>query len=382
MGIYVLAERRESGCLLASSRTADNMTAEQQIVELREAVSRLNAEALASRKREEDAAAAYRDLQVRLEVLTKQGQLTPKPEGIGLGRRTGGLVSHFDGNLQQYPNFRADVMCALQLLNKDFRDEQEKVGFIMSHLHGDAKAWLRNLWRDKDPALQNADAFIKAMDGCFLSSIDVDLARQQIHGLKQGRASVRQYHARFFALVSALEWDRDSAPVRDLFWEGLHGSVKDEIARGERPRTTQEIVQRALAVGVRLEGRPWSRDEGRGGREPARGSSFLPREAARAQSTPPPGGGAEPMEVGGARAQSAARALAPAAVKAKPPRGNRKCYICDDPQHMAKECPQRLHKHTAASAMVTAATQQGQPQQGNEGVWLEEEALGPSQTCQ
>lgn len=291
-------------------------------------------------------------------------------------------MSHFDGNLQQYPNFRADVIYALQLLQNDFRREEEKVGFIVSHLHGEAKAWLRNLWRDKDPVLQDAKAFLKAMDACFLSEIDVDIARKEVHGLRQGRASVREYHSRFFALVNTLGWEKESAAVRDLFWEGLNGAVKDEIARGERPQTTKDVVERALKIGVRLEERPWGKEEGRWGRTPAKAPPPFPRETARAQSTPPLGGGEEPMEIGGAKAQSAARALTPGAVKMKPPRGNRKCFICDSAQHMAKECPQRFHKHTAASATVTESVQQSAAQQGNGMVWLEAEPLGPSQTSQ
>lgn len=347
------------------------MTTEQKIASLQEAVTQLSAEIIASRKREEEAAAACRDLQARLEGLVKQGLPGPRSEGIGLGKRGASIVSHFDGNLQQYPNFRADVLFALQLLDRDFRDEQEKVGFILSHLHGDAKAWLRNLWRDKDPALQSADAFIKAMDSCFLSNIDIDIARRDIFGLRQGKASVRQYHSRFFALVNALNWDKDSPPVRDLFLEGLSPQIKDEMARGERPTTTQQVVERALSIGVRQEERPWSKEEGRWGRTPARVPPLLPREAASVRSTPPQGGGEEQMEIGGARAQSASRALTPGAVKPKLPRRNRKCYICESGEHMAKECPQRIRKHTAASVTVLETTQQREPQQGNDEVWLE-----------
>lgn len=298
------AGRKEDWCL-GSSQESSDMSTEEQIASLQEAVTQLSAEILASRKREDEAAAACRDLQARLDVLTKQAQTGSRSEGIGLGRRGGSIVSHFDGNLQQYPNFRADVQFALKLLEKEFRDEQEKVGFILSHLHGDAKACLRNLWRDMDPALQSSAAFIKAMDSCFLSKIDIDIARKDIFGLRQGKASVRQYHSRFFALVNALGWDKDSPPVRDLYWEGLNPQIKDEIARGERPKSTQEVVDRSLAVGVRLEDRPWDREEGRWGRTPARAPSLLPRDVARAQSTPPQAGGEEPMEIGGARAQSA-----------------------------------------------------------------------------
>lgn len=358
------------------------MTTEERIASLQNAVTQLTAEIAASRKKEQEAAAACQDLRTRLEVLSTQRLPATRPEGIGLGNRGGSLVSHFNGDLQEYPNFRADVIYTLQLLDKDFKNEGEKVGFIISHLRGEAKSWLRNLWRDKDPALQNAAAFIKVMDACFLSEIDVDIARREIHGLRQGKATVRQYHSRFFGLVNVLAWEKESPAVRDLFWEGLSGAVKDEIARGGRPQTTKEVVERALSIGVRLEGRPWGREEGHLGRTPAKGLPPFPKEAARARSMPPLGGGEEPMEIGGAKAHSTVGALTPGAVKMKPPRGTRKCYICDSAQHMAKECPQRFHKHTAAAATVTDAIQQRESQQENSTVWLEMASLGTSQTSQ
>ncbi|CAI5793591.1 Hypothetical predicted protein, partial [Podarcis lilfordi] len=43
---------------------------------------------------------------------------------------------------------------------------------------------------------------------------------------------------------------------------------------------------------------------------------------------------------------------------------------------MAKECPQRLQKHTAALATVTGEAFQGEQFQGNENAWLEAEMLG------
>lgn len=356
------------------------MTSEGKMEQLEKAVEALYAELAVSRKREEEAAKFCEDLQTRWERLGKEGLPGPRStEGIGLGKRGGSLVAHFDGDLQQYPNFRADVVFALRLLRKDFRDEEEKVGFIITHLHGEARSWLRNLWRDNDPALQNADAFIKAMDACFQSTTDVDVARKEMHGLRQGKATVRQYHARFFALVNTLRWEKDSVVVRDLFWEGLNASVKDELARGDRPSTTAEVVQRALTIGVRMEERPWNRDEGRLARTPAKAPPFMPRESGRAHSTPPLGEGVEPMELGVAKAQTAARALTPGAVKPKNPRGNRKCFLCDSAQHMVKECPQRIQKHTAASAIIKGGIQQEGEQQGNDQAWLEAEALGPSQ---
>uniref|UniRef100_A0A670ILS5 Gypsy retrotransposon integrase-like protein 1 n=1 Tax=Podarcis muralis TaxID=64176 RepID=A0A670ILS5_PODMU len=231
---------------LQSSRSLAAMSMEQQIAELRNAVSQLTTEVVVSQKKGEEAEKRCQDLQARWDHACQVGFPGAKAAGVALGRRGGNLVAHFDGNLQQYPSFRADVEYALHLLRDDFKDEEEKVGFIVSHLHGEARAWLRNLWREDCPARRDSDEFIKCMDACFQSSVDVDVARQQIHGLRQGKASVRQYHARFFALLNVLRWEKDSLAVRDLFWEGLSGPVKDELARGDRPKTLADVVQRCL----------------------------------------------------------------------------------------------------------------------------------------
>lgn len=358
------------------------MTTEEQITTLQNAVAELSVAVRVSQKTVAEAEARCQDLQARWDQACKQGFPGSRSEGIGLGRRGGNLVAHFDGNLKHYPNFRADVLYALHLLRKDFKDEEEKVGFIVSHLHGEARTWLRNLWREDGLARRDSDEFIKAMDACFQSTVDVDVARQEMHGLRQGKATVRQYHSRFFALLNVLGWEKDSLAVRDLFWEGLHGSVKDELARGDRPQTLADVVQRALTIGVRHEERPWHSEEGRHVRPPARAPPFLPRDLGRTNPSPMLKGGEEPMELGRAKAQSAAGASASGAVKAKPPRGTRKCYICDSAQHMAKECPQRLQKHTAALATVTGEAFQGEQFQGNENAWLEAEMLGLRQASQ
>lgn len=355
------------------------MSAEEQLTALRTTVSELTAAVLASQKKHDEMEKRCQDLQTRWERASREGFPGSRSEGIGLGRRGGRLVTHFDGNLKHYPSFRADVLYALHLLRHDFKDEEEKVGFIVSHLHGPARDWLRNLWREDGPARRDADEFIKAMDACFQSTVDVDLARREIFGLRQGKATVRQYHSRFFALLTALSWEKDCAPVRDLFWEGLSGPIKDELARGDRPQTLEELVQRALAIGIRHEGRPWHTEEERQVRPPARTSSFIPREFSQSHPSPLGRQGEEPMELGGAKAQATARAPASGAVKAQPPRGTRKCYICDSAQHMAKECPQRLQKHTAALATVAAEMMQAEQPQGNDSAWLEAELLGLSQ---
>uniref|UniRef100_A0A670KH42 DUF4939 domain-containing protein n=1 Tax=Podarcis muralis TaxID=64176 RepID=A0A670KH42_PODMU len=134
------------------------MTTEAKVKELEQAVQTLYAEVERSRKREEEAAAFCEDLRTRWEKLGKEGLPEPKPEGVGLGKRGG-----------------TDIVFALKLLRKDFRDEEEKVGFIITHLHGEAKSWLRTLWRENDPALNDSDAFLKAMDACFKSTVDVDV---------------------------------------------------------------------------------------------------------------------------------------------------------------------------------------------------------------
>lgn len=51
------------------------MTEAEKVSALQQAVTQLNAEVLASKKREEDVAAAYRDLHARFEAWVKHGQI-------------------------------------------------------------------------------------------------------------------------------------------------------------------------------------------------------------------------------------------------------------------------------------------------------------------
>lgn len=304
----------------------------------------------------------YRALEVQLALQTarleerraqdadKKGRATQFP------RKVPGLVQKFGGDPKDYHAFRTEMQYALNVQFDEFPDEESRVAFVIGHLEKGARDWVRPLMATHNEILKDTMKFFRAMDIMFSSDIEEGVVRRQLMACKQGSRSVREYWTEFTMLIHRLSWDLSAAPVQMLFEEGLSSGVKDELARSPRAESMDQLTKSALTIGARQEARALERREGRGERWKEFRIPDIPEPA-----FPP----AEPMEIGTARARAFSKTSEGAKKEGK---GPRKCYLCQQPGHFARVCPQR--KEWQGMVGAVEGGEEGGAEQVKANAWL------------
>lgn len=275
----------------------------------------------------------------RLEERRAQDAEKGKEKTTSIARKVPGLVQKFGGDPRNYHAFRTEMQYALNLQYDDFPDEESRVAFVIGHLEGGAKDWVRPLMAVNNEILKDTRKFFRAMDLMFSSDIEQGVVRRQLMACKQGSRSVREYWTEFTMLIHKLGWDLSAEPIQMLFEEGLSSAVKDELSRGPRAESMDQLTKSALAIGARQEARALERREGKGERW---------RELRIPDIPEPPFPPAEPMEVGTARARAVSN---PSEGRKKEGKSAKKCYLCQQPGHFARVCPQRKEWQGMAGAV-------------------------------
>ena len=122
--------------------------------------------------------------------------------------------------------------------------------FAASLLRDSAFDWFEPNLRKKDsdspPAVvTNYKTFLASLESTF-GDIDAKAtAERQLRSLRQ-TTSASSYSTSFQQIVSFLEWD--DAALGYAFYNGLKDSVKDELAKDDRPASLSALMEKAIKI--------------------------------------------------------------------------------------------------------------------------------------
>ncbi|KAM0721484.1 hypothetical protein Q7P37_002408 [Cladosporium fusiforme] len=195
-------------------------------------------------------------------------EVTTKLRGLNLdmsgknptpsGSQVGGPRSSLPGDGGSGPKMQC--MIVFKMTDK-YETAEKKVMFITSYLRGGAYEWIQPHLRDyltndeaeRKPATNRmfvgANALFCEMEQTFKHGSEELEAERDVQRIYQ-KGSAAQYRAEFQILAAKTSWNDEALAAQ--FYRGLKDVVKDEIARGERPTTTEDMYTLAIKIDERL----------------------------------------------------------------------------------------------------------------------------------
>ena len=156
----------------------------------------------------------------------------------------------FHGSRSKLHSFVSQLAIYFALQPDDFTLDTNKIMFAASLLRDSAFDWFEPNLRKKDsdspPAVvTNYKTFLASLESTF-GDIDAKAtAERQLRSLRQ-TTSASSYSTSFQQIVSFLEWD--DAALSYAFYNGLKDSVKDELAKDDRPASLSALMEKAIKI--------------------------------------------------------------------------------------------------------------------------------------
>lgn len=156
----------------------------------------------------------------------------------------------FHGSRSKLRSFISQLAIYFALQPDDFNTDVNKIMFAASLLRDSAFDWFEPNLRKRDsdnppPIITSYKTFIASLESTF-GDIDAKAtAERQLRSLRQ-TSSASSYSTSFQQIVSFLEWD--DAALSYAFYNGLKDSVKDELAKDDRPATLSALMEKAIKI--------------------------------------------------------------------------------------------------------------------------------------
>ena len=156
----------------------------------------------------------------------------------------------FHGSCSKLRSFISQLAIYFALQPDDFNTDVNKIMFAASLLRDSAFDWFEPNLRKRDsdnppPIITSYKTFIASLESTF-GDIDAKAtAERQLRSLRQ-TSSASSYSTSFQQIVSFLEWD--DAALSYAFYNGLKDSVKDELAKDDRPATLSALMEKAIKI--------------------------------------------------------------------------------------------------------------------------------------
>jgi hypothetical protein len=127
--------------------------------------------------------------------------------GLGDGSKSAKfeLPPKYDGSLENYDSFVADVLAILEEKSSAYKSDTSKILFVSSLLTGKAKTWVtakRQLAKTSSvPCLKDFLLFMNEFESFFMNRSRRELVLDELNNLKQGRTPMHEHLANLEALL-------------------------------------------------------------------------------------------------------------------------------------------------------------------------------------
>ncbi|KAK6208349.1 gag protein [Colletotrichum tabaci] len=296
-------------------------------------------------------------LQQEVNTLRAAANIITTPHHDGREKLRLNSPQAFDGTPGQLKGFLTQVRAYQRFHGMSFKDEAEKVIHAASFLKGRALAWfephltdfMTNEWdglkSETQLIFQGYHGFEKALLSLFQEPDEQRQYERDLANLRQ-KGAATHYAAEFRRICARLDYT-DATKIF-LFYEGLKEDVKDELSKQDRPDDFLQYAELAVKIDNRLFERRKEKNEKRAPANSGRKYQWQPQRQFQ-QNHPQRNGQTErprgnnwqnnqnrnstayghhsgPMDLSIAQRDNKARDF--------------KCYNCDKPGHMARECRQ------------------------------------------
>ncbi|MGL5581798.1 MAG: retropepsin-like aspartic protease family protein, partial [Cetobacterium sp.] len=213
------------------------------------------------------------------------------------------------------------------------------MAYVISLLDGRARQWAAAGWEAEVNWVQHFALFKEEMLRVFDRSAHGAEASRLLSSLRQGRRSVTDFSIEFRTLATTSGWNEPALHAR--FLEGLNAEVHDEVYSREIPAGLDALIDLALRVEKRLDGR-----------RRARRLEETLLSSTRVVPSPVSPAAPEPMQIVGLRitAQERQRRIQ-----------NRLCMYCAAAGHFVSSCPVRAKRSSIEGGLLTSVTSRNPP---------------------
>jgi hypothetical protein len=177
------------------------------------------------------------------------------------------LPDEFDGNRSKLDPFLAQCELYMAFNSHKFKTETQQVLWIVTMLRGSAFDWIspflidymkhknkngqctKTMKKDTIQYFQTMSGFGQGIRQVFGDIEEEATAERNLGHLKQ-RGSAAGYAANFQQLAAKTKWGK--AALQHQFYVGLKDTVKDEVARSDKPDDLQELIALAVKIDNRM----------------------------------------------------------------------------------------------------------------------------------
>lgn len=182
------------------------------------------------------------------------------------------LPPTFDGTRGQLKTWLLQVELYMSFQPGKFNTDKQRVLWTVTLLKGAALNWIEvyvddhmqnqnNAKQETKDIILNWAEFREQLETMF-GDIDAEhTAERQLHALRQ-KGPASGYAAAFRQFATRTKWNDES--LRYQFYRGLKDSVKDEMARGERPEDLEKMIETAITIDNRMYERQLEKKNGGG----------------------------------------------------------------------------------------------------------------------